>query len=248
MGIPGLEEVRVLLLDIEGTTTPIDFVHTTLFKYASDNVEEFLNRNLELPEIKEIVASLHEQQKIDVKNGSGPPEWPDSEDDNVLNISRYCKWLISRDSKLGALKSLQGRIWEDGFKSGSLNGEVYADVPEALHRWSRQGRKICIYSSGSALAQRLIFQTTGQGDLTRYISGYFDTSVGHKRDEKSYDNISKELAVPPEQLLFLSDVVEELDAAEKAGMKTILLIRGGNAEQPKNGHLALEDFNDIFPG
>lgn len=247
MGILGYEEVKVLLLDIEGTTTPIDFVHTTLFKYASDNVEGFLTRNLEFLEIKELVASLHEQQKMDLKDGLAPPDWPESKDAEVENASRYCKWLISRDSKFGALKSLQGKIWEEGFKSGSLNGEVYDDVPKALDRWSRQGRKICIYSSGSALAQKLIFSTTRQGDLSRYITDFFDTSVGHKREDESYTNISKRLRVPSENILFLSDVAEELDAAEKAGMKTTLLKRKGNAEQPENEHNVVEDFNSLFP-
>lgn len=241
-----LTGIRVILLDIEGTTTPIAFVHKALFTYAAENIEGFLERNYERPEIWESIRDLHVLYEDDSEDRM-PSEWilTQSESD-IAATSEYFRWLISKDSKAGAMKALQGHVWEEGFRSGNLRGEVYPDVPAAMERWINQGKRICIYSSGSTLAQRLIYSSTEFGDLTEYISNFYDTSVGHKRDEKSYSNIAKSENVLAGSILFLSDVSEELDAAERAGMKTILVDRDSNVEMKNYTHTTIKDFEELF--
>jgi enolase-phosphatase E1 len=136
------------------------------------------------------------------------------------------------DRKSPSLKRIQGQIWENGFKGGELKAELFPDVAPALARWKQAGIDVAIYSSGSVLAQRLIFGTTQYGDLTREIDAYFDTAVGPKRESDSYAAIARELGVAPQSILFLSDVTAELDAASSAGCRTALVARPGNPPQP----------------
>ncbi len=225
-GIPASAEIDAVLLDIEGTTTPIEFVHTTLFRYAADHVTDFIRNNAAKEEIRGIIMDLFRSWRNDSGNGLEPPQWGGDPSD-FAGAASYCKWLISRDSKATPLKALQGHIWEEGFRSGALKGEVYSDVPAAVKRWKGQGKAVCIYSSGSARAQELIFGTLEQGNLAELLDGFFDTSVGHKRDEASYRNIAARLGVSPGKILFLSDVEEELDAASRAGINAVLVARDG---------------------
>ena len=208
--------LRAILLDIEGTTTPIAFVHDVLFSYARDHVREFLAEN----SAAEDIALLREEQAVDV---SDAPE----------SIEEYVEWLIKLDRKSTALKSLQGKIWRQGYEDGSLKSQVFADVAPAFERWRDRGLKIGIFSSGSVLAQQLLFAHTEVGDLTPFIDSYFDTNVGKKGDAESYRQIAKALGLDPKEILFISDVTAELDAANQAGMKTLLCIRPGNSEQPQ---------------
>lgn len=238
-------EVKAILLDIEGTTTPIEFVHKDLFSYARDHVADFLKKNSGEGEIASLMKDLKEQQGMDSRNGLEPPEWPDSEGQNSQHAAKYCRWLIDRDSKFGALKALQGHIWEDGFNSGELHGVVYDDVPSALKRWRQQGKKVCIYSSGSVMAQKMIYSTTDYGDLTELINCFFDTSVGHKREASSYYNIARGMGIKAEEILFLSDVTEELDAAREAGMQAILVTRGDHSGN--SGHTQVKNFESLYP-
>jgi len=160
----------------------------------------------------------------------------------IPKFLEYIYWLMDRDRKSTALKSLQGKIWKTGFESGELKGELFADVPAALKRWSEHAR-MAIYSSGSVEAQRLLFRYSTFGDLTGMISGYFDTRTGPKREAASYAAIAESLGVAPGEVLFLSDIVPELDAARDAGCKTRLVVRPGNAAvTDTNGHAALESF------
>lgn len=221
-----LNNVKAIVLDIEGTTTPLDFVHRTLFEYASQNVEFFLVKKLNDPFIKKQVEGLKALHSSNTIDGQIPETWDDSTDEkNVESASTFVRFLISIDSKDQFLKSLQGVIWEEAFRKGRIKGEVYEDVPVALKRWAEAGLKLCIYSSGSVLAQKLIFGTTQYGDLTRFITEFFDTAVGTKRDPDSYRNISESLHLQPKELLFLSDVIEEVDASRKAGLESILVKR-----------------------
>src|SRR5205823_401284 len=130
--------------------------------------------------------------------------------------------------KSTALKSIQGKIWDKGFANGELKGEVFPDVPSALRRWTEEGKKVYIFSSGSVLAQKLVFGHTQYGDLTKYLSGFFDTKTGPKREPQSYNTIAKKIGIAPNDILFLSDVPEELIAAQQAGMQTKLVVRPGN--------------------
>jgi enolase-phosphatase E1 len=154
---------------------------------------------------------------------------------------------MRQDRKSTALKSLQGKIWEAGYLSGRLLAQVYPDVPAAFKRWQKQEKNIYIYSSGSVLAQKLLFAHTSEGDLSGYINNYFDTTTGAKKAQASYRSIAENIGLPAEQVLFLSDVSAELDAARNAGMQTILCVRPGNAEVDSTTHPTVTTFDVISP-
>ena len=156
---------------------------------------------------------------------------------------------MDADSKDPSLKELQGHIWEEGYRSGALRGEVFADVAPALDRWQREGVSVGVFSSGSVLAQRLLFRHSTAGDLTRFITWHFDTAVGAKIEAASYARIANSMAVPPPSITFVSDVVRELDAAAAAGLRTALSVRPGNPAQPAgHRHPAVQTFDGLLPG
>ena len=214
-----MDQVRGILLDIEGTTTPIAFVHEVLFSYARAHARDFLTKDSD--EVRADIALLREEHAADTRNNLQPPE----------SIPDYIDWLIDRDRKSTALKSLQGKIWRQGYLDGSLKSQVFADVAPAFERWRAAGLKIGIFSSGSVLAQQLLFAHTDAGDLTGFIDDYFDTNVGKKGDAESYRKIATAMDLEPSEILFISDVVAELEAAQESGMKTLLSIRPGNSPQ-----------------
>lgn len=216
--------MKVILLDIEGTTTPIDFVHKVLFPYAKERIGKYVEQHF--GELSNEISQLVEESSHDeIYTVPVDPTEPGS-------VAAYLEHLISVDRKSTPLKSIQGDIWKQGYGSGDLKSLVYDDIPQAFDRWKSEGRTIAIYSSGSVLAQKLLFGYTGHGDLTPYISANFDTNVGHKREAASYLKISKELGFDAEDILFLSDIPEELDAASEAGYQIRLVVRPGNAEHP----------------
>lgn len=222
--------IRAILTDIEGTTSSIDFVHQTLFPYARQRLRGFLKAHADRVEVQalidEVEAIEHAELSLD-------------EAADVLE-----RW-IEQDRKLTPLKDLQGLIWREGYEAGELKGHVYADTPAALRRWHAQGLKLCVYSSGSVEAQKLIFGHTEYGDLTPLFSAYFDTRVGAKREADSYRTIARRIGVPAGEVLFLSDVGEELDAAREAGMQTLQLIRDDKA-LPFAAHRRASDFTKIL--
>lgn len=242
-------DVRVVLLDIEGTTTPIDFVYKKLFPYASSNVEPFLVVRSAEQDIRTLVRRLKEQHSQDSAAGLGPPIWPSDSRDEVQACVDYVKWLVARDSKCAPLKDLQGKIWQQGFESGELRGEVYADVPPAFARWSRQGRKIAIYSSGSVLAQKLLFSTVASGDLTHQIATFFDTAVGVKAEPQSYTKIAAAMARSTHEFLFLSDAQKEVNAARSAGMFAALCDRNAEGALASNTNPGdtIMNFDEVLP-
>jgi enolase-phosphatase E1 len=241
-------QVRVILLDIEGTTTPVDFVYKTLFPFASRKLESFLREHAREPEIQTAIEDLRMQHELDAKNGLQPPSWlNDSEEARLGSCVAYGQWLIAKDSKCTPLKSLEGKIWQHGYESGELRGEVYPDVPAAFERWKRQKKIICIYSSGSTLAQQLLFRTTPCSDLTPHISNYFDTRVGAKTEAGSYRRIADSVGCLPVQSLFISDVMKEIEAARSTGMRALLCVRGKNMPLPADNANLIQNFNDIFP-
>jgi len=231
---------QAVLLDIEGTVTPISFVHEILFPYAREHVNNYLSQHLQQPEVQADIQKLREEQVNDAEELRQPPI--DSIDTAVTYVNR----LIDLDRKSPALKSLQGKIWKAGYEDGSLKSPVYPDLVEAFERWRDVGITINIFSSGSVLAQQLLFAHTDAGDLSRYIDQYFDTSVGKKIDPQSYLAIAANLAFDPTQILFVSDVVAELDAAKAAGIQTRLCIRPGNPPQPASQYQSIASFADIF--
>jgi enolase-phosphatase E1 len=232
---------KAILLDIEGTTTPIDFVHKTLFPFARKRMREFVAANF--GNLQDEIVSLHAEHAKDLARGESPPPFDET---SVESITAYLHFLIDRDRKNTALKNIQGKIWQKGYESGELRGEVFADVLPAFERWTRAGKKIAIFSSGSRLAQKLIFGFSTAGDLTKHISAYFDTTTGAKREAESYRKIAVRLNVEPSEVLFLSDTAAELEAAAHAGMKCRLLVRPNNA-LPENptAFESLQNFDEI---
>jgi len=233
--------VRVLLLDVEGTTTAVSFVYDVLFPYARAHLREFLQAAPDDPAAREDVAALRAERGAE--KDAGAPPWPAAGPDETLSAVAYAEWLMDRDRKSTALKSLQGRIWQGGYQSGALESHVYPDVRPALERWRGQGRTVAIFSSGSVLAQRLLFAHTREGDLTPLLHGYFDTTTGPKREAGSYRRIAEALRVAPASVRFVSDVPAELDAARTAGMGTALCVRDGRA--PATDHPVLRTFDEI---
>jgi len=239
-------QTRVILLDIEGTTTPIEFIYQTLFPYASRKLESFLGENSQHEEIQSLIQDLRAQHDVDERGGLEPPVWVDHPDEERLRSSvAYSQWLIIRDSKCRPLKSLQGKIWQQGFASGELHGEVFPDVPIAFERWRRQNRLICIYSSGSVLAQQNLFRATASGDLTSYISAFFDTRVGAKTEGESYKKIADLFKYAPRQFLFISDAVKEIEAAQSVGMQAILCERSSRAPSSPTERV-IRSFDNVF--
>ena len=235
---------RVLRLDIEGTTTPIDFVTRVLFPYARGHVRGFLGRRAS--EVRDDLALLFAEHEVDDRGSPSPPPWRDaSPEERLDSAAAYIHWLMDRDRKSTALKALQGRIWEEGYETGDLQGRVYADVPRALARWRAQGREAAIFSSGSVLAQRLLFSRSEAGDLTPFVRAYFDTTTGPKGDAESYVKIARALGQPAKAVLFLSDVTAELDAARAAGMATGLCVR--DVGQPAStDHAVVRSFDEVL--
>jgi enolase-phosphatase E1 len=243
---PGGNSIQAILLDIEGTTTPIDFVFRTLFPFACQRLQQFLEEHGSEPSIRADIEALRAQHRADSAGQLNLPPWmDDSPRTEIASAAAYSIWLIDRDSKCPALKSLQGKIWQEAYRTGELRGEVYPDVPVALARWSRQGKIICIFSSGSVLAQKLLFGSTAAGDLTGFLRAYFDTTTGPKNAPESYRRIAEELALEASNILFISDVAKELDAARDAGMHTAFCVRTESTEQAASAHTVVHSFEEI---
>lgn len=198
--------VRAVLTDIEGTTSSIGFVTDTLFPYARARIADYIASYAE--DVAPVLAAVP----------------GDTLADKVQNLLRW----MDEDAKVTPLKVLQGMIWADGYADGSLTGHVYPDVPAALARWKAAGIDLYVYSSGSVAAQKLIFGHSIAGDLTPMLSGYFDTTTGPKREAESYRKIAEALDLPPGDILFLTDVRAEADAAREAGLQALLIDRDGD--------------------
>ncbi|MBS1839593.1 MAG: acireductone synthase [Acidobacteria bacterium] len=235
-----------MLLDIEGTTTSVDFVYKTLFPFATAHVETYLRRHSAIPEVQRLVTELRAEQAHDAAKDPQIGVWMQGTvSEEIVSAANYVRQLISEDRKVTALKALQGMIWEEGFRSGELKGHIYEDVPKAFARWSDEGKKIAIFSSGSVQAQKLLFGHSVAGDLTKYIDAYFDTTTGPKREATSFAKIGEALGMAPGWVLFVSDVAAELDAARRAGMETTLMIRPGAAASNDINHATIESFEGL---
>lgn len=239
--------MRALLLDIEGTTTPGAFVYEVLFPYARTHLEEFLRQHHASPAVQSDLADLRTECARDAAQKLALPAWREDSPEAALDSAvRYLRWLMEQDRKATPLKSLQGKIWEAGYRSGTLRSQVYPDVPPALDRWQRQQRAVAIFSSGSILAQKLLFAHTSAGDLTGFIRAYFDTTTGPKQEPHSYHRIATALGLRPEQILFVSDVMGELDAARAAGLATALCVRQ-QALPAGARHPVIRTFDELLP-
>jgi enolase-phosphatase E1 len=234
--------VRAILLDIEGTTTPVAFVYEVLFPFARAHLREYLEEHARGEALDDLLQALRGEWRDDVAAREDPPEW---RDDSPPTAAVYIDWLMDRDRKSPALKLLQGRIWEGGYRSGALKGSVFPDVRPAFERWHAGGVAIAIYSSGSVLAQRLLFGATADGDLRPLLSGFFDTAVGAKTSADSYRRITGEMQVHAAHVLFVSDTTEELDAARTGGCQVLLAVRPGNRTPTHTMAETIRSFDQI---
>ncbi len=223
---------RAVLTDIEGTTTPLSFVLDILFPYARRRLDAACaSGEARFAEALSRLRQEHEQEIESVPDfGNGTP---------------YAHWLMDRDRKSTGLKMLQGILWEDGYRAGELRGQVWPDVAEALKRWKENGIRTRIFSSGSVLAQKLLFGHSDQGDLLPYFEGFHDTTTGPKNSPAAYAAIADSFGLPPGDILFLSDVTAELDAARDSGMQTGLLVRPGNKPAEAKGHAEYRNFSEL---
>jgi enolase-phosphatase E1 len=202
--------IKAIVTDIEGTTSSLSFVKENLFPYALAHLPDFIRTHQQMDEVETLLN--------DARNEMGGT--PDIEQ----LISQFIDW-IDRDQKITPLKAMQGLIWEAGYQSGDFKGHIYADAALQLKAWKQQGYMLYVYSSGSVHAQKLLFAHTEFGDLTYLFSGYFDTRIGGKKQAESYKTIAEQIQCQPNEILFLSDIVDELDAAQAVGFQTYWLVR-----------------------
>jgi enolase-phosphatase E1 len=221
--------IRAIVTDIEGTTSSLSFVKDVLFPYARAHLRKFVAEHKRDEQVRQLL------QEAKAEAGGG------LSDDEL--IEQMIRW-IDEDKKVTSLKSLQGLIWEHGYKNGDFTGHMYDDAVANLKKWHAQGIRLYVYSSGSVYAQKLLFGHTDHGDLTPLFDGYFDTHIGHKREADSYRHIVNGLNLPAEEILFLSDIKEELDAAKEAGMQTMWLMREGSIEE-QAAHRQVNSFDAI---
>lgn len=221
--------IRVIVTDIEGTTSSISFVHEVLFPYAAEHMAAFVREHAGDAAVKSALEA------VSTEAGLGP-------DDLDGQIDTLLGW-IAEDRKATPLKALQGMIWAEGYRSGAYQGHVYDDAAEHLRRWHDRGLRLYVYSSGSEQAQKLLFGYSLDGDLTPLFSGYFDTWIGGKKETASYQVIIDALGIAPSEILFLSDIEAELIAAESAGMHTCWLVRDG--ELPETSRAVARDFSEV---
>ncbi len=223
--------VKAVLTDIEGTTSSIAFVKEVLFPYSKERLPTFVKERVSDPKVQRILEEVRaiSGQSLDL-NG-------------VIDI--LLRW-IEEDRKVPPLKELQGMIWEEGYRKGEIEGHIYEDAYERLKEWHEQGYPIYVYSSGSVQAQKLLFSHTPYGDITYLFAGYFDTRMGSKKKESSYRRIAKKIGLDPEEILFLSDNPEEIEAAHRAGLKVIRFAREGENEILQDyPHMQVRSFYEI---
>lgn len=226
------------LLDVEGTVSPLTYVHEVLFPFARAQVATFLERRGTEAAVLAALRGMVEENRPGTPPPTGAPE-------EAAGLTALVNELMDRDAKQTGLKQLQGLIWEEGFAGGGLKAVVFPDVHKALTTWITHGRKARIFSSGSVHAQRLFFRHTTAGDLRRYLDGHHDTTTGPKRAATSYTAIAAQAGVPTSEVLYLSDVTAELDAARAAGCATALALRPGNAPNPPHTHPEIHSFDEI---
>ena len=226
-----MKDVRFVLMDIEGTTTSISFVYEVLFPYFQNNIQR-LEKVKNLKQVKQAFDQVKELVKFE--------ENLDLNTDQEI-IDKLLIWS-KEDRKVTPLKTVQGILWQTGYKTGEIVGHVYPEVPVKLMEWKNKGLRMGIFSSGSVAAQKLLFGYTATGDLNRYLEHYFDTKTGPKREVNTYKEIARKINFEPRHILFLSDIIEELEAAKEAGFQTIQLIRPST--EP-NWTLTANDFTEI---
>jgi enolase-phosphatase E1 len=229
--------MQCILMDVEGTTTSIHFVHDILFPFSKDNLISFLEEEFNNKTNTEIQLALQEVAKVGLEEKLYSGQFSQ---EIALRVLIH---MIKNDMKIKGLKTIQGFQWQKGYEQGKIIGHVYPDVPECLQEWKEKGLKLGIYSSGSVHAQKLLFNHTKYGNLQDLFDYNFDTEVGHKREVNSYKEIQKKINLPSDQILFLSDIPEELEAAKLAGFKVLQLVRAGT--KPSPDFTGIRDFTEV---
>lgn len=229
--------MQCILMDVEGTTTSISFVHDVLFPYSKDNLINFLESEFNNKSNAVIQEALKEIAKVGLEERLYSGQF------NQEVALRVLLHLINNDKKVGALKTIQGYQWEKAYLSKKVIGHIYPDVPECLQEWKEQKLKLGIYSSGSVHAQKLLFTHTKYGNLQELFDFNFDTNVGGKREKSSYENILKAIGLPANEILFLSDVPEELEAAQSAGFTVLHVTRNGTNRDER--FQSIRDFTEV---
>lgn len=222
-------KAKAIVTDIEGTTSSLSFVKDVLFPYARARLAEFVSAHAQEPAVRQ---ELEAARRL-----SGNP----LSDEQV--IEQLHRW-IDEDRKITPLKTLQGMIWQEGYRKGDFKGHLYEDAARHLKKWNQAGLPLYVFSSGSVQAQKLLFAHTDYGDLTPLFSGYFDTHIGNKREADAYRKIAAVIGIQPGDILFLSDIKEELDAARAAGMQVSWLVRDG-VPDPNAAHRQARNFDEI---
>lgn len=239
--------VTEVLLDIEGTTSSVRFVFEVMFPYARQHVSEYLQQHWGEQSLQVALDKL----AVDVGQ-TDAASWLGSCGSNQAQrevVVAAVHQLMDRDAKVTGLKELQGLVWESGFRSGQMVSHLYPDVLPAVKAWKADGRRVWIYSSGSIAAQRLFFGHTSEGDLLQLFSGHFDTTSGGKKEAESYQRIAAAIGSPSTQILFVSDIVDELRAARQAGLETALSVRPENQPQPeRHGFPEIRSFAELQIG
>jgi len=221
--------IRVIVTDIEGTTSSLSFVKDVLFPYARERMGDYIRRHAGESHIVSLISEVSSEagEQLDLEGA----------------IKKLEQW-IDEDKKITVLKTLQGLLWESGYQQGDFQGHIYDDAKQQLEHWHDQGIKLYVYSSGSVHAQKMLFGYTAYGDLNHLFSGYFDTHIGAKIEAQSYRNILREIDINPGECLFLSDIEAELDAAREAGLRTYWLVREREPDMNAS-HRQVSDFSAI---
>jgi enolase-phosphatase E1 len=241
--------IRHVVLDIEGTTCPVDFVSKVLFPYAERKLLSFLSCHQAEEPIRALLQEVQTALLLDPSpNAKAFRSKPPLDIHGSLDLDTLCSyliWLIQNDRKFTPLKDLQGRIWDEGYQQGELIAPLFEDVPRALKRWHNKGIGLSVYSSGSVQAQKLLYRHTDSGDLSPVFSHWFDTRTGAKNDPESYRIIATTLNIQAAQVLFISDAISELVAAEQAGMAVIFSLRPGNPQQSPQNYRFIQSFDTL---
>lgn len=226
---------QAIVMDIEGTTSSIRFVKDVLFAYAEQFLPEFVRENKDERDVARQLRSMSDKTGISIR-------------DTEALIEQLLEWM-REDKKVTELKMLQGMVWERGYKQGEYQAHIYPDVPEKLTEWRDKDINLYIYSSGSEKAQRLFFRYSKFGDLRLNFAGHFDTTLGPKKEAESYRRLAEAVALPASEMVFISDVEPELDAAAEAGMKTIYIVRKEEYDREpadvKSRHTVVGSFDEI---
>jgi enolase-phosphatase E1 len=228
--------IKAIVTDIEGTTTSLSFVKDVLFPYARAKLPDFVKQHHHETAVKQLLLDTCREADLACNCDTDPQ----------AAINQLIEW-IDQDQKITPLKALQGLIWQAGYEQGELKGHLYPDALANLKAWHGRGIALYVYSSGSVLAQKLLFGHTEDGDLTPLFSGYFDTHIGGKREAEAYRKIAETISLPPGEILFLSDIKEELDAAKTIGFHTYWLIREHHPDL-NPPHPQAKTFNEIGLG